>query len=1100
MKRSLLPLAINLIFTIHLNAQTTIAGGDVYGVWTQANSPYLVTGEITIPGDSLLVIEPGVLVEFQGHYKFNVKGTIYAIGTQLDSITFTVYDTTGFENLNSTNGGWHGLRFSRPGEHDTSFLKYCHLSYGKAIGPEYNDKEGGAVRVSDNNSLIISNCLINHNFAEYLGAGIFTYSNQTYLLNCVFTNNLGNAIFFYDNAFIIGNKVINNDGTGIFGVACNFIISNNLIANNEKGIHLDDFYGGTISNNTICYNYSEHPGAALDFTFFSDVKLFNNICFFNTSETGSSINFDNYDPFATTWSVYFYNCNIENGLNSIGGMEFKGTYENNIDCEPYFQMTGDNPFAITANSACINSGSTDTTGLMLPYYDLAKNPRFYNNSRIDIGAYEFQGEPDPLPEIGVLADALDFGVITKNNHSLVQKVPVHNYGHGPLTVNLVTQGSFYIKTEGAEQYSQNITSLIIPPKSDTNFLIKFIPSDALQFIENLTITSNDADDPEIAVNLKGQGTDLLVLEGTISSDSLICADRVLINNPLTVEEGTTLTICAGTHVELLGNYSIVVNGILKASGEVGDSIQFKLCNDFSFISDTLRYWRGIHFINESSQDSSKIQFCIIRDVSNYDIILEFYGGAIYAEDYSNLLIERSHITQNPNPSFAGPFTNGISCYHSSPEIRYNLLDKNSRSAIRCESSSHASIYTNIITKNGGGIYTDFSSPTIDNNIIFSNDDAGISENRSYSDILNNFIHHNSPGIYLRHSYTSHIHNNLIANNADSFGGGIIIFDSYPKVINNTIVNNTGTNGGGIKITDSNPELVNNILCYNNSWESGSQIYFQGTSSALFQYNNIDGGFDSIGFHPNGTFNGVYENNFDTLPMFINAGKHPYMLSPESPLIDAGNPDTTTWTIPDLDYAGNPRFWGDHIDIGAYEYGIYPPFFTTEPVLEVEANTNYYYLVQAEDKTGNQLEFNYDFLPNWMTMALQDSIHAELTGVPLIEDEGMHPVKITVSNSLYETTQEFDVNVLYDQIDEISGKKIIIAPNPTSATILVKILGLGESINQIQCFSNQGQLLKTKTFTNADPHVSLNLSDLSPGIYYLQVQTDAKVYFEKIIYQ
>ena len=80
-------------------AQTNVPAGDVSGTWTKANSPYNINGEITIPNDSTLTIEPGVEVVFTGHYKFNVQGRLLAIGTETDTIVFTINDTTGFHNL-----------------------------------------------------------------------------------------------------------------------------------------------------------------------------------------------------------------------------------------------------------------------------------------------------------------------------------------------------------------------------------------------------------------------------------------------------------------------------------------------------------------------------------------------------------------------------------------------------------------------------------------------------------------------------------------------------------------------------------------------------------------------------------------------------------------------------------------------------------------------------------------------------------------------------------------------------------------------------------------------------------------------------------------
>ena len=85
-----------IALTIISNAQTVIPPGDVSGTWAVGGSPYEIQGEITIPDGLTLTIEPGVLVEFQGHYKLNVQGRLLAVGTETDTIVFTINDTQDF--------------------------------------------------------------------------------------------------------------------------------------------------------------------------------------------------------------------------------------------------------------------------------------------------------------------------------------------------------------------------------------------------------------------------------------------------------------------------------------------------------------------------------------------------------------------------------------------------------------------------------------------------------------------------------------------------------------------------------------------------------------------------------------------------------------------------------------------------------------------------------------------------------------------------------------------------------------------------------------------------------------------------------------------
>ena len=75
-------------------ADINIPGGFVSGNWTLAESPYNIEGDITIHADSILTIEPGVEVIFQGLYSLQVNGALAAIGTEIDSISFSAVDTS----------------------------------------------------------------------------------------------------------------------------------------------------------------------------------------------------------------------------------------------------------------------------------------------------------------------------------------------------------------------------------------------------------------------------------------------------------------------------------------------------------------------------------------------------------------------------------------------------------------------------------------------------------------------------------------------------------------------------------------------------------------------------------------------------------------------------------------------------------------------------------------------------------------------------------------------------------------------------------------------------------------------------------------------
>ncbi|MCX6828274.1 MAG: T9SS type A sorting domain-containing protein [candidate division Zixibacteria bacterium] len=169
---------------------TFVSGTIVNSTWTKANSPYCVTGDILIAG---LTIEPGVLVEFQGNYVFEVAGVLKAIGTEEDSVIFK-------EALGS--GGWRGIFFNYnvPG----SELAYCAISGSTQSG----------IRC-DNGAPTVRNCLIKNNSTLSYGGGIYSVNSTLTLTNTVIDSNettglFGGGVYFTGSLTLIKCRIINN--------------------------------------------------------------------------------------------------------------------------------------------------------------------------------------------------------------------------------------------------------------------------------------------------------------------------------------------------------------------------------------------------------------------------------------------------------------------------------------------------------------------------------------------------------------------------------------------------------------------------------------------------------------------------------------------------------------------------------------------------------------------------------------------------------------------------------------------------------------------------------------------------------------------------
>ena len=148
-----------------------------------------------------------------------------------------------------------------------------------------------------------------------------------------------------------------------------------------------DIINCTIGDNTLDYN----TGCSI-IVDKSELNLYNTILYNND---GYSFNL---------WEDAVVNIShslIEGGDNNVNyyyPLSTVNWIEGNLDDNPMFDSLNTSPFALLENSPCINTGTFDLpAGIELPEFDLAGNPRIYGET-IDMGAYEFQGNPQSNDE------------------------------------------------------------------------------------------------------------------------------------------------------------------------------------------------------------------------------------------------------------------------------------------------------------------------------------------------------------------------------------------------------------------------------------------------------------------------------------------------------------------------------------------------------------------------------------------------------------------------------------------------------------------------------------------------------------------------------
>jgi len=167
-------------------------------------------------------------------------------------------------------------------------------------------------------------------------------------------------------------------------------------------------------------------------------------------------------------------------------------------------------------------------------------------------------------------------------------------------------------------------------------------------------------------------------------------------------------------------------------------------------------------------------------------------------------------------------------------------------------------------------------------------------------------------------------NVLIANNSAGVkGGGLYFANSSGQVINTTFTDNSGGQSGGAIHNYRSKMLIINTIAWNDTPQEIA--YFTSGGSGTYQLSvlnsDIQGGESAIE-NPEENLVSWAESNIDADPVFLNEWNYPYQINNGSPCIDAGTTDTTALYLPALDLGGDARFFGEYVDIGAYEWNLY----------------------------------------------------------------------------------------------------------------------------------------------------------------------------------
>ena len=301
---------------------TELAAGNVAGIWTVENSPYIVNGDIRVAEGESLSIEAGVEVKFNGGYKLSILGNFNAIGNEDNPVTFT---------SNTGNNIWRGVRLdSLAASSDSARFVHCHIQ---------KMYQQGIFILKDR--VRFDHCTISDNQGLYIGSVYVALSNPV-ITNCRFENNNtgsqseGGAMYIWDASPRIENNVfINNSATYSGGaisiyrgnVATQPQIINNRFENNHAAsggaIVIHSNCVPLMEGNVFIGNTASYDGGAI----WAGYVLAGEIQFINNTFTNNEANSDGGALYFIEVRAKFVNNLWEgNSCTSQGGAFYAADY------------------------------------------------------------------------------------------------------------------------------------------------------------------------------------------------------------------------------------------------------------------------------------------------------------------------------------------------------------------------------------------------------------------------------------------------------------------------------------------------------------------------------------------------------------------------------------------------------------------------------------------------------------------------------------------------------------------------------------------------------------------------------------------------------
>ncbi len=299
-----------------------------------------------------------------------------------------------------------------------------------------------------------------------------------------------------------------------------------------------------------------------------------------------------------------------------------------------------------------------------------------------------------------------------------------------------------------------------------------------------------------------------------------------------------------------------------------------------------------------------------------------FGGAI-SNNYASPVLTSCTFTSNSCPENGGAVYNTNSRFALTTSMFNGNAARFGGAVYLTDSQpgiADCTFTSNTATSSGGAIHTSGSSLTALRSTFFTNrsnaNGGAVTNDGGTPSFLTCRFTDNTSGssggvFYSVRNPALVVINSVLNGNSAPFGGVFYNAGSSPTVVNCTLFGNTASSGGAaIYNATGNPTLTNCVV-----WNNGGQNAFvNNTGNTIVGYCLIDAGETNYTTTPNppATLTGD--------PRFLDAPDADFRPSACSPLIDAGDPATTTATVGTTDLGVQPRVFNSvRVDIGAFEF-------------------------------------------------------------------------------------------------------------------------------------------------------------------------------------